>query len=81
MSAAFEWDKAMGIDPMNLRNCVKDQIDDVFNMLISVIVHTSHMFQLHLKHLLSCLTINASLVLNDKLNSGEHSGAALTALS
>ncbi|KAE8296722.1 Centrosomal protein of 290 kDa [Larimichthys crocea] len=35
MSAAFEWDKAMGIDPMNLRNCVKDQIDDVFNMLIS----------------------------------------------
>ncbi|TKS73903.1 Centrosomal protein of 290 kDa [Collichthys lucidus] len=35
MSAAFEWDKAMEIDPMNLRNCAKDQIDDVFSMLIS----------------------------------------------
>lgn len=41
MSAAFDWDKVMRLDPLNLHDCEKDQLDEVFNTFILVIVLTS----------------------------------------
>lgn len=42
MPAAFEWEKAMGIDPLNLQEYEKDQLDEIISMFLLVIVHTSH---------------------------------------
>lgn len=56
--AAFEWDKVMKIDPVNLHGCEKDQLDEVFSMFILVNVHTAHRYKLHHKCLLSCSTTN-----------------------
>lgn len=44
MPAAFEWDKVMGIDPSSLRECEKDQVEEVFGMFVLVNVHTSHQY-------------------------------------
>lgn len=38
--AAFEWDKVLGIDPFSLRDWKKDQLDDVFNTVVLVTVHS-----------------------------------------
>lgn len=46
MAAAFEWDKVMRIDPLNLRGCEKDQLDEVFSMFTSVIVCASHQYNI-----------------------------------
>ncbi|XP_076589772.1 centrosomal protein of 290 kDa isoform X9 [Chaetodon auriga] len=35
MPAALEWAKVMRIDPVSLRDCEKDQLDEVFDMFIS----------------------------------------------
>lgn len=40
MPAAFEWDKVMGLDPASLRECEKDQVEEVFGMFALVNVHT-----------------------------------------
>lgn len=34
MPAVLEWDKVMRINPVSLHNCEKDQVDEVFGMLI-----------------------------------------------
>lgn len=38
--AAFEWDKVLGVDPFILRDCKKDRLDDVFNTVVLVTVHS-----------------------------------------
>lgn len=40
--AVFEWDKVMGIDPFSLQDWKKDQLDDVFNTVVLVTVHSSY---------------------------------------
>lgn len=42
MPAAFEWEKAMRIDPLNLQEYEKDQLDELISMFLLVTVHTSH---------------------------------------
>lgn len=49
--AAFEWDKVMGIDPFSLQDWKKDQLDDVFNTVVLVSVHSLY-HKLH-KYVLS----------------------------
>lgn len=44
MPAALEWDKVMRLDPVNLGDGEKDQLDEVFDMFISVIAYTSHQY-------------------------------------
>lgn len=42
MPAAFEWEKAVRIDPLNLQDYEKDQLDELISMFLLVTVHTSH---------------------------------------
>lgn len=42
MPAAFEWEKAMRIDPLNLQEYEKDQLDEIISMFLLVIVRNSH---------------------------------------
>lgn len=40
MPAALEWNKVLKLDPENLINYEKEQLDEICNMLTLVTVHT-----------------------------------------
>lgn len=52
--AAFEWEKAMRIDPLNLQEYEKDLLDELISMFLLVIVHISH----HHHHAIPAANLN-----------------------